>query len=218
MRQLEGELLPQCPTLTYEQALERVLSESPELAAARAKLSVDGVTVERESVEWVPDIVVRGGTGYNFEAKETTAVAGVSLEIPLYDRNQGTIRQARADYARQRQEIQRVELDLRNRLAMTYQQYLTALQHTHEYDRVILPELKAAYAELLQSYKENRVDWPEVLMAQHDFFDARLTQVDNLLHARTQEVLVYGYLLHDGLMAAPGSTPPGHIDAVPKPR
>ena len=55
-------------------------------------------------------------------------------------------------------------------------------------------------------------------MAQHDFFDARLTQVDNLLHSRTQEVLLYGYLLHDGLMAAPGITPPGHIDAVPKPR
>lgn len=218
MGQLEGELVPECPTLTYEQALQRVLTESPELAAARVKLSVDSVTVERESVEWVPDIVVRGGTGYNFEATETTAVAGVSLEIPLYDRNQGTIRQAQADYARQRQEIERVELDLRNRLAMTYQQYITAIQHAYEYERVILPELKAAYAELLQSYKENRVDWPEVLMAQHDYFDARLTQVDNLLRSRTQEVLLYGYLLHDGLMAAPGITPPGHIDAVPKPR
>ena len=79
-------------------------------------------------------------------------------------------------------------------------------------------ELRAAYAELLESYKDDRVDWPEVLSAQHDYFDARLTQVDNRVEARTQEVLIYGYLLHDGLMAAPGATPPGHIDAVPKPR
>jgi len=215
---LSGELLPQCPPLSFDEAIARLLAESPELAAARAKLAVDRATVARERVEWVPDVVVRGGTGYNFEAKETTAVAGVSLEIPFYDRNQGTIRQARADYTRQRREIQRVELDLRNRLAMTYQQYLTGLQHAAEYERMILPELKAAYAELLQSYKENRVDWPDVLMAQHDYFDARLTQVDNLLHARTQEVLIYGYLLHDGLMAAQGIAPPGHIDSVPKPR
>lgn len=215
---LSGELLPQCPPLSFDEALARLLAESPEVAAARAKLAVDRASIERERVEWVPDVVVRGGTGYNFDAKETTAVAGVSLEIPFYDRNQGTIRQARADYARQRREIERVELDLRNRLAITYQQYITGLQHAAEYERMILPELKAAYGELLQSYKENRVDWPDVLMAQHDYFDARLTQVENLLHARTQEVLIYGYLLHDGLMAAQGIVPPGHIDAVPKPR
>ena len=215
---LIGELLPQCPPLSFDEALARIVAESPELAAARAKLSVDQATVERERVEWVPDIVVRGGSGYNFETKETVAVAGVSVEIPFYDRNQGTVRQAQADYTRQRREVERVELDLRNRLATTYQQYLTGLQHAAEYERLILPELKAAYAELLQSYKENRVAWPDVLMAQQDYFDARLTQVDNLLHARTQEVLIYGYLLHDGLMAAPGATPPGHIDAVPKPR
>jgi outer membrane protein TolC len=216
--QLEGELLPRCPVLPFEEAEGRLLAESPELGAARAKLAVDQATVTRERVEWVPDVVVRGGAGYNFEAKETTAVAAVLMEIPLYDRNQGTIQQARADYARQRQEIQRIELDLRNRLATTYQQYVTALQHAYEYERIILPELKAAYAELLQSYQDDRVRWPDVLTAQHDYFDARLEQVDNLLQARTQEVLVYGYLLHDGLMAAPGVTPPGHIDAVPKPR
>ena len=215
---VEGELRTKCPPLSFEEAYSRILAESPELAAARAKLSVDQATVARENVQWVPDIVVHGGAGYNFEAEETTAVAGVAFEVPLYDRNQGTVRQAQADYARQRQEIERVELELHNRLAMIYQQYLTGLQHASEYEQVILPELQAAYGELLESYEERRVDWPDVLVAQHDYFDAKLTQVDNLLHARTQEVLIYGYLLHDGLKAAPGITPPGHIDSVPKPR
>ncbi|MAT70642.1 MAG: transporter [Planctomycetaceae bacterium] len=215
---LDGDLMLQCPVVSYEEALGRLLAESPELAAARAKLAVDGATIRRENVEWVPDVVVRGGAGYNFDATETTAMAGVSLEIPLYDRNQGTVRQARADYARQREEIKRTELTLRDRLATVYQHYVTSLQHVHEFERVILPESKAAYAELLQSYKENRVAWPEVLMAQRDYFDARLMQVENLLDARQQEVLIHGFLLHDGLMAAPGIAPPGHINAVPKPR
>lgn len=215
---LDGQLAPECPALSFEEAVNRLLTESPQLAAARAKLSVDQTTVRREQVQWVPDVVVQGGAGYNFEAEETTAAAAVRMEIPLYDRNQGTIRQAQSDLARQRQEIERIEFTLRNQLAMTYQRYATALQHAHEYERVILPELKAAYAELLESYQEDRVRWPDVLAAQRDYFDARLAQVDNLVEARTQEVLVYGFLLHDGLMAAPGVTPPGHIDAVPKPR
>lgn len=215
---IEGELESGCPQLTFEDALYRILGESPEVAAARAKLAVDRLTLARENVEWVPDVVVRGGAGYNFEANETVASAGVSVEAPIYDYNQGTIRQAQADLARQRREIERVELDLKSRLADVYQPYLTAMQHAEQYQEYILPELKAAYAELLESYEENRVDWPEVLDAQQEYFDARLAQVDNLLEARTQEVLIYGYLLHDGLMAATGVVPPGHIDAVPKPR
>ncbi|WP_146574661.1 TolC family protein [Botrimarina hoheduenensis] len=215
---VEGSLAPEREPTSFDSELGRLLAESPEVAAARAKLAVDRATVERERVEWVPDLVARGGAGYNFEAGETVAVAGLSLELPIYDRNQGTIRQARADYARQQQELRRIELGLRNRLAMTYERYLSSLQHVYEYERVILPESKAAYAELLESYKRDRVDWPDVLMAQHDYFDAKLMQVDNLLEARTHEVLIAGYLLHDGLMAAGGPTPPGHINATPKPR
>jgi outer membrane protein TolC len=215
---LQGELESECPQLTFDEALGRIITQSPEMAAARTKLSVDQITVRREEVEWVPDITIRGGTGYNFEADETTAVAGLRFELPLYDRNQGTVRQARADLGRQRQEIARIELELRDRLAVAYQRYVTAVQHSQEYGRVILPELREAYAELLQSYKDDRVRWQVVLEAQRDYFDARLTQVDNLLEARVHEVLIYGFLLHDGLMAAKGITPPGHIDAVPKPR
>ena len=98
--QVVGDLVPQCEPPSFEDALGRVLAESPELAAARAKLAVDRATVERERVEWVPDLVATGGAGYNFEAQETTAVAGLAIEFPLYDRNQGTVRQARTDYAR----------------------------------------------------------------------------------------------------------------------
>lgn len=215
---VQGSLTPEREPTSFEAELGRLLAESPEVAAARAKLAVDRTTVERERVEWTPDIVARGGAGYNFEGGETVAVAGIALEIPIYDRNQGTIRQAQADYNRQQQEIRRVEFELSNRLATTYQQYLTSLQQAHEYERVILPESKAAYAELLESYKRDRVDWPDVLMAQRDYFDAKLTQVENLLEARTHEVLIAGYLLRDGLMAAPDVTPPGHIDATPQPR
>ncbi|HRX83178.1 MAG TPA: TolC family protein, partial [Pirellulaceae bacterium] len=175
-------------------------------------------TLRREQVEWVPDIVARGGSGYNFDAQQATALAGVSLEIPLFDRNQGTIRQAQVDMMRQQSEIRRVELELQQRLANTYQQYLTSLQMATEYGRVIVPESKLAYEGFLKSYKDNRVDWPEVLAAQHEYFDVRLTQIQQLEEARANEVLVRGFLLHGGLMAAEGPTPPGHIDAVPKPR
>jgi cobalt-zinc-cadmium efflux system outer membrane protein len=78
------------------------LAESPELGAARAKLTADQITVQREKVEPIPNIVVEGSAGYNFEARETVYGAGVEVEVPLFDRNQGTIQQAKADLTWQR--------------------------------------------------------------------------------------------------------------------
>ncbi|MCM2369964.1 TolC family protein [Aporhodopirellula aestuarii] len=215
---VSGDLMPQGPPISYQEAISMVLAESPELAAARAKLAADQTTLRREQVEWIPDIVAEGGAGYNFDANETVASANVSIELPVFDRNQGTIRQAQLDYCRQQEEIRRTELMLQQKMANLYQRYLTALQIATEYERVIVPESELAYRELLDSYKANRVDWPSVLDAQMEYFDARLTRVQQLEEVRVNEVLVRGYMLQDGLSAAPGPTPPGHIDAVPKPR
>ena len=88
--------------------------------------------VDRESVQWVPDLVVTGGSGHNFIERQATAAAKLSIEIPLFDRNQGTVRQAQADYTRQQSEIRRTQLDLRRGLAAEYDAYLTAYQHVTE--------------------------------------------------------------------------------------
>lgn len=215
---VEGNLRPEEAMPPFETVYAGLVEDSPEVLAARAKLVADQTTLQRESVQWVPDIVVRGGPGYDFTNNYPVYNAAVQLELPIYDRNQGTILQARRDLQRQQAEIRRVELQLRERLAMAYRMYATALQHATEYDRVIIPQRQDAYRELLEGYQDNRVDWPEVLHAQAEYFAARLQQVDQFRDVRIQEAMIDGFLLEGGLMAAKGPTPPGHIDAVAKPR
>lgn len=204
--------------IEYAVALGRILSESPELQAARAKFRADQITIERERVEPIPNIVVSGGSGYNFEVGQNTAQASVSLEVPLFDRNQGTIRQAEADLARQRAEVRRIEQMLKNDLADRYGDYLTAAQHVIQFREVILPEARSAYGVELDSYEEDRQEWPEVLEAQQDYFDLRRMYIDHLVTWRENETLVNGFLLHGGLQATENPTPAGHIDATPQPR
>ncbi len=218
MGRVEGSLRPDETIPPFETVYAGLIQDSPEVLAARAKLVADQTTLQRESVQWVPDIVVTGGPGYNFTNNDPVYNAAVQMELPIYDRNQGTILQARRDLQRQQAEIHRVELQLRERLAMAYRMYATALQHATEYERVIIPEREVAYRELLEGYRDNRVDWPDVLHAQGEYFAARLQQVDQFRDVRIQEVMIDGFLLEGGLMAATGPTPPGHIDAVAKPR
>jgi outer membrane protein TolC len=211
---LEGE--PQ--VVPWERALQHLHAHSPELAAAWAKQRADMVTLQRERVEPIPNLVFTGSVGRNAEAEETVAGAEISLELPLFDRNQGTIRQAEADLRRQQGEIRRIELLLKRRLAEQYRHYLTSAQHVRQYQATILPEARKAYHTLLESYKEDRVAWPLVLEAEREYSQHRVSYTNQLVAWRESRVAIDGLLLVDGLTAPPGTTPPGHIDSVPKPR
>jgi cobalt-zinc-cadmium efflux system outer membrane protein len=215
---LEGSLFSDRDLIDFDSAYAQIIECSPELLAAYAKLREDSTTIQREKVEWIPDVVVGGGAGYNNIDRQTTASAMVSIEIPLFDRNQGTVQQAQVDYRRQQNEIRRLRLALRKHLATEYDKYLTAWQHVTQYDSVILPAKKSAYELALQSYKASRLGWPEVLAAQEAYTTARIELVGHQQMQRTSEVMMDGYLLHGGLQTPDGPMPAGHIDSVPKPR
>ncbi len=215
---LEGSLVSDRPLIDFETAYAQLLECSPELLAAYAKLREDNITLARENVQWVPDIVVSAGSGYNFADQQTTAAARVSIDVPLFDKNQGTIRQAQADLSRQQGEIRRTQLDLRRRLAETYDTYVTAYQHVTEYEATILLARREAYRLALESYKAERAEWPDVLDAQEAYTLARVEYIDHQLMRYTNEVKIDGYLLHGGLQTPTGPLPGGHIDSVPKPR
>lgn len=174
--------------------------------------------MRREQAEPIPNLVVTGAVGYNAEAEEAVSGAELSMEVPLFDRNQGTIRQAHADLRRQRMEIRRTELMLKRRLADHYRRYRNALRHVQNYEAVILPEAKKAYQVTLQSYRQNRVAWPAVLDAERGYYELRVAYIQHLLNWREAEVTIDALLLVDGLAAPSRPVPPGHIDAVPKPR
>ena len=212
--QLEGPLT----VIDFEEVLGRLLDEHPGLAAARLEVQADEITVRREQREVIPNLIVGAGVGRNFETREAVYSAQLSVRIPLFDRNQGTVRQASADLERQRAEVRRQELQLRRELAKRYRSYLTALQHVRDYQQVVLPEARRAYELRLEAHRKNRQDWQPVLAVQDNYYQERLAYAQHLLEWRDGEVAINGLLLVGGLEPVEGPMPRGHIDAIAKPR
>ncbi len=216
--QLSGKLEPEGPALEWEKELARLLAESPEILFAQAEIVRDQITVKREKAEPIPNIVLQGGPGYNYENPGTNWNAQVSLRIPLFDRNQGTIRQAKSDLARSYAEVTRVELSLRSRLADAFSRYKTAKASADDFREKTLPASLKAY-ELYQDYfKKRRAAFPQVLVAQRTYYQYSDDYANALLDLRKAETEIKGLLLVDGLNVAPGPTPQGHMNAVSKPR
>jgi cobalt-zinc-cadmium efflux system outer membrane protein len=215
---LAGQLDADGPSPDWDKTLCDLLVASPELQVAQAEVIRDQITVQRERVEPVPNVMVRAATGYNFETRNTVAEAQVGIRLPIWDRNQGTIRQAQADLARAEANVARVELVLRSRFADAATRYKAARASVDEYRTEILPKAKEAYELLLDSFRRRRAAWPQVLVAARNYADFNADYLEALHDLRRAEVEIKGLLLVDGLTAPPGPTPQGHLEANPRPR
>jgi cobalt-zinc-cadmium efflux system outer membrane protein len=215
---LVGKLEPEGAPLEWESALCRLLQESPELQYAQAEVVRDQIALKREQVEPIPNVQVRAATGYNYETRNVTADAQIGIRIPLFDRNQGTIRQAQGEMARAQAEVTRVELSLRRRLADAFHRYQTALDSVKDFQQNTLPKAREAYDIYFDLFRKKQAAWPQVLVAERTFVQLSEEYVSALAELREAEVTIQGLLLVDGLTAPPEPTPQGHIEATPKPR
>jgi cobalt-zinc-cadmium efflux system outer membrane protein len=218
---LVGILEPDRPQLDWDCSLRRLLEESPVLQAARAEVVRDQIMVKRESVQWVPNITLAGGAGYDSQFGERGAVATTlaSIPIPAFDRNQGTVRQAQAELSRAIAEVTRLELLLRQELADAFTNYQNSLRTVRAYQEDILPKSKRAL-ELYQDYfrRQQRAAWPQVLVAERGYFQQKEQYLEALIHFRRAEVAIHGLLLVDGLSTPFTVGGQGHIESVAKPR
>jgi cobalt-zinc-cadmium efflux system outer membrane protein len=216
---LKGRLEPEGPPLDWDSSLDRLLQESPELQAAQAHVVYDQITLQREKVEPIPNIQLQGAAGYNFETRNAVASGvQVGIKVPLWNRNQGTIREVEADLARSHAEVARVELSLRQRLADAFNRYRTALETAQIYHDSNIPQTTEAYEIQREMYKERRTPWPQVVALHRQVLDVRQKYTRSLLELREAEVAITGLLLVDGLSVPPGPAPGGHLEATPDPR
>lgn len=217
-RPLDGRLEPDCPPLDWDASLGRLLVESPEIQAARAHVIHDQITLKRERVEPIPNITIQAGPGYNFETPGTNVNVQASIKVPLFDRNQGTIRQAQAELTRSIAGVERIELSLRQRLAASFNQYRTALVTAQLYRDTTVPNAQKAYEIQLEMYKQRRIAWPEVVKLQKNLYQEQSEYTHSLLELRRAEIAITGLLMVDGLTPPMSPVPGGHLEAAPKPR
>src|SRR5262249_14373960 len=95
--------LEDLPRLEWEAALAAIDADSPHLRAANIGVAREEAALSRAKREIVPNIVVGGGVRHNNELLENGRAVGqegffdISVELPIFNRNQGNIAAARAE-------------------------------------------------------------------------------------------------------------------------
>jgi|SRR5579859_1411400 len=202
---IDGDL----PALDEGQMLESLLSISPEVQWARAGVERAEAVLARQQHEPIPDLIIKGGLQKNYEqlaspsgrAVGIQGFAEIGLQLHLWDRNQGGIAAARANLDAARNEVNRVELMLRQRSAIFTEDYRTSRRTAERYRAEILPRLEKAYQLMTRQYGNMTASFIRVLTLQRMLYENETAYVDALEKAWTSSIALKGFLLQGGLEA-----------------
>jgi len=185
-------MLPDTPErAVIIQALEKTpMSMMSQLSVTRQEAAID-----LARANGVPDPNIGLGVR-RFAQDDTTALlAIISIPIPVLNRNQGRIAEAKANLlaAQSDQEEQRLSL---TKLAMEmWQTLVNAREEAHEYQNNILPFAQRAYAQAEDGYNRGAFSFLDLLDAQRTLYneqDKYLKSLNTFYEAKAQVDMLTG--------------------------
>jgi len=201
LQHIDGDLDPEELDVSWQQELQRLMRESPELAAAMADVEAARWAVQRACAEVVPDVDVQAVLQDDRGTGGTNANLQVSLPLPIWNRNQGGIRKARAEATAAQRVADRVALDLQARLATAYQQYSSAQNQVEQYTKEggILDKSRRTLELIRAGYRAGEFGVLDLLTAQRTYFTTNLAYLDAIGQLTQSAMLIRGLLLRGSL-------------------
>jgi len=191
---LAGDVSTIPESLDWQDQLARLQTESPEIAAAMADVDRARRALSRACVEAVPNINTQLSVQYDDSTQNTIAGVQIGIALPIWNRNQGGIRQAKAEISEAVRNVDRVELNLQGRLADAFRQYSDAHVTATTYATNILPRAQKTFDLVQQGYAQGEVGYLDLLAAQQTFSQTNLAYLDAL------GLLWQSYVQIDGLL------------------
>jgi cobalt-zinc-cadmium efflux system outer membrane protein len=141
---------------------------------------------------------------YDNATKDTFATVQAGIPIPFFNRNQGNISKAQSELMAAQDDVQRVQLDLQQRLATVFEQYTTARYQVEKYSKDILPSAQASLDLANKGYRAGEYNYLALLTAQRTYFQTNLIYLDALRELRTASTAIEGNLLSGSLQVNDG--------------
>lgn len=175
----EGDLMT-VDALPNQEALVSALDKNPDLARWSTEIESHQATVNLEKANRFPDPSLSGGIQYFNETDDSAFVVGLSIPLPLFDRNQGNVLEAQSRLAKAEEERREAYLQVQMLLAEAYQALCAAYLEVISIREEILPGAKEAFDAAFEGYRLGKFGFLEVLDAQRTFFEVRHQYMDSL--------------------------------------
>jgi outer membrane protein, heavy metal efflux system len=170
-RPLAGVL--EAPPLPPLETLLRRLNDAPRLRRALSQVERDDARVRLERSRRVPDVSVILGNKRDDEIGRHQAVFGVSVPLPLFDRNAGAELGARHGADKARAELDGERIRLAQALTAAYRRAELAQAEVHTLRNDILPAAQGAHDAAVTGFELGKFGFLDVMDAQRTLLQIR---------------------------------------------
>ena len=187
------------------QALEDRVLDNPLALRAMKNIEQRKALLEVEQTRRIPNITLNAGVVHHAQLGGNTAVASVMVPLPLFDRNQGNLKEAYQRVDKAVDEQAAMALRLKTELAQSYEAMAAGWNEINILRDEILPGARSAFHVMRRGYELGKFGLLELLDAQRVLFQNQLLYVRALAN--------YQRLINDieRLIAAPiDSVKSGH--------
>jgi cobalt-zinc-cadmium efflux system outer membrane protein len=196
---LVGQLDFGIPAYDWDGVYSCLLSQSPELQAARARVEKSRVAIARARQQVVPDIDVMVNVTHMYQTGDDVVGVQAGIPVPVFNKNQGNIMRANAELVSAANDVRRIELDLQDRLAVAFRRYANARQQTDRYRTEILPRAQQSFDLIARGYEQGQIGFLALLTSQRTYIRVNLAYVEALTELRQSTTAIEGQLLTDSL-------------------
>jgi cobalt-zinc-cadmium efflux system outer membrane protein len=185
----------------WEQTYADLLTQSPELAVANALVCEKRAHLKRQKAQPTPNLMAQFGAGYDRATDSGLINLQFAAPLPISNRNSGNVSAAYADYVRAVENVNRIKLAIRSRLARVAQAFEASFAAVQKYQQEILPQAKESLDLSQEAYEAGELDFLQVLVVRRRYFDSNLDFIQAQSELAQAEAKIEGLLLTGGLDA-----------------
>jgi len=162
-------------------ALPELADSSRDMLLLHSEVQITRAEQQIAHAETKPSLTLAGGYKHARADGANTLVFGLSLPLPLFNRNQGTIAGLDARLQALELEQQRARMEVAADIHTGTTRLAQLTERHAALDTLLLPTAEEAYTKLRRAYEEGRVPYTSLLEAERALIELRFERNDMLL-------------------------------------
>lgn len=171
------------PHVSSLSELQALVDDSPSIRLAKLEINTREAVTKIERSKAVPNITLSAGVVNNQEVGLNQALLGLSIPIPVFDRNQGNVQEAVSRKFKAEDELVAIKNKIQTNLVTQYERLSAARQSTLSLQNDILPNAQSAFDAANRGFSLGKFNFLDVLDAQRTLYQAKSQYINALLEA-----------------------------------
>lgn len=165
--------------ILYDLILSKSLENRPDLNQAKLETESAKLNVSLQKKMVIPDVTFRAGYNQQGDAFNNQYNVGLSIPLPIFDRNRGNIQAAKIRQEQQNKNVSYKQMEIQNQVLAAWQNYTRSIEEYKHISKLINEDFEAVYNGITSNFEKGNVSMIEFADFLESYNDAQ-TEVERV--------------------------------------